>query len=262
MKRIIILFIVLFWGSATYAQSGGSDCELLLQSGNAEYNKGNYEKAAKMYKQLQSQCGENFGGCSSKLKDCNRKIKEDAAYKNCTTVEACDAYLQSYPQCRYADQVRQTKSDLLILELHRRYEEAESQRLEKEAESQRLAEEQLQSISQEFWDSFGYIRILFDIDKDVPRIENAEYFNVIARELNNNQHIELVIVGYPSQMGPISHNRDLALRRAKSVRHYLIEEMKINPLQLKVEELYETDTDYVDISEAHVAIAFRVRILH
>ena len=38
--------------------------------------------------------------------------KEDASYKNCTTVAACDAYLRTYPQGRYVDEVKAKKREL------------------------------------------------------------------------------------------------------------------------------------------------------
>lgn len=38
--------------------------------------------------------------------------KEDASYKNCTTVAACDAYLRAYPQGRYVDEVKAKKREL------------------------------------------------------------------------------------------------------------------------------------------------------
>ena len=38
--------------------------------------------------------------------------KEDASYKNCTTIAACDAYLKAYPKGRYVDEVKAKKSEL------------------------------------------------------------------------------------------------------------------------------------------------------
>lgn len=38
--------------------------------------------------------------------------KEDAAYKKCTTVEGCNAYLKTYPQGRYVVEVNKKKEDL------------------------------------------------------------------------------------------------------------------------------------------------------
>ena len=38
--------------------------------------------------------------------------KEDAAYKKCTTVEACNAYLKAYPKGRYVDEVKARKEEV------------------------------------------------------------------------------------------------------------------------------------------------------
>ena len=38
--------------------------------------------------------------------------KEEDAYKKCTTIEGCNAYLKSYPQGRYVDEVRAKKMNL------------------------------------------------------------------------------------------------------------------------------------------------------
>ena len=38
--------------------------------------------------------------------------KEDAAYKKCTTIAACDSYLKAYPQGRYVAEVTQKKAEL------------------------------------------------------------------------------------------------------------------------------------------------------
>jgi hypothetical protein len=38
--------------------------------------------------------------------------KEEAAYKRCTTIAACDSYLKTYPQGTYADEVRKKRDEL------------------------------------------------------------------------------------------------------------------------------------------------------
>lgn len=89
-----------------------SDCEAMLQAANQYYNNGEYEKAARMYQLIKEDCGNNYGGVNAKLTDCNNKIQEDAAYNQCTTVEACDAYLRNYPNGRYVQSVQQKRNAL------------------------------------------------------------------------------------------------------------------------------------------------------
>ena len=38
--------------------------------------------------------------------------KEDESYRKCTTISACNAYLNAYPNGRYVDEVKAKKSDL------------------------------------------------------------------------------------------------------------------------------------------------------
>ncbi len=40
------------------------------------------------------------------------EAKEDASYKNCTTIAACDSYLNTYPQGRYVSEVKSKKVEL------------------------------------------------------------------------------------------------------------------------------------------------------
>ena len=40
------------------------------------------------------------------------EAKEDASYKNCTTIAACDSYLNTYPQGRYVSEVKSKKAEL------------------------------------------------------------------------------------------------------------------------------------------------------
>ena len=51
--------------------------------------------------------------------------KEETAYKKCTTIEGCNAYLKAYPKGRYVDDVNKTKAELEA--------QAEAERVEAEA---------------------------------------------------------------------------------------------------------------------------------
>ena len=110
MKKIILVVVCLL-SSITVAWAQ-TECESMLESANTYYSEGNYVKAAKMYKMIQDQCDDNYGGIASKLKDCNRKLTEDADFEKCTTIEACDRYLSTYPNGRYVAQVHQKRSEL------------------------------------------------------------------------------------------------------------------------------------------------------
>lgn len=108
MKRIVFIIVILLL-AFTVAQAQ-TECESMLEAANTYYDNGDYAKAAKMYKMLQEECDSNFGGAAAKLKDCNYKLKEDADFKKCTSIAACDAYLETYPNGRYVAKVRQKRS--------------------------------------------------------------------------------------------------------------------------------------------------------
>lgn len=111
MRRIVLITAGLLL-AFTVAQAQ-TECESMLEAANDYYVKGDFSKAAKMYKIIQEECGSNYGGAASKLKDCNRKLKEDADFKKCTTIEACDSYLENYPKGRYVAIVKQKRAGLL-----------------------------------------------------------------------------------------------------------------------------------------------------
>lgn len=111
MKRITFVIGCLL-AIITMAQAQ-TDCESMLEAADGYYNKGEYRKAADMYKIVQEECGNNFGGAATKLKDCNGKLKENADYNKCTTVEACDYYLETYPKGRYVAKVQQKREKLI-----------------------------------------------------------------------------------------------------------------------------------------------------
>lgn len=111
MRKIWIILLCLMAAPAiVWAQS---DCEAMLQAANQYYSNGEYDKAARMYQLIKEDCGNNYGGVNAKLTDCNNKIKEDAAYNACNTVEACDAYLRAYPNGRYVQSVQQKRNSLV-----------------------------------------------------------------------------------------------------------------------------------------------------
>ena len=111
MKRIIYVLVCLL--TVVTVVQAQTECENMLKAAEEYNKKGDYEKAASMYKLIQEDCGSNYGGSDSKLKDCNRKLKEDADYRKCTTIESCDSYLETYPQGRYVAKVQQKHAKLI-----------------------------------------------------------------------------------------------------------------------------------------------------
>lgn len=92
-----------------------------------------------------------------------------------------------------------------------------------------------QKAVQDLADDLEKIKILFDLDKDVPKInESGDYIDKAAKKLKANSNLILVIEGYTCKLGPEEHNRDLAQRRAESIKRLFVEEKGVDPAQLEL----------------------------
>lgn len=67
------------------------------------------------------------------------------------------------------------------------------------------------------------IKILFDYDKDIPKISDYKAVDEHVDFLKNQSTYKLIVEGYTCDQGPEEHNRDLAQRRANNVRELFIE---------------------------------------
>ena len=67
------------------------------------------------------------------------------------------------------------------------------------------------------------IIILFDHDKDTPKISDYTAVDEHVNFLKNQSEYKLIVEGYTCDQGPEMHNRDLAQRRANNVRVLFIE---------------------------------------
>lgn len=100
---------------------------------------------------------------------------------------------------------------------------------------------------QELADDLEKIKILFDLDKDVPKIqESGDYIDKAAKKLNSNDKLVLVIEGYTCKLGPEEHNRDLAQRRAESIKRLFVEEKGVSPDQLELHTYTNADKENQD----------------
>jgi outer membrane protein OmpA-like peptidoglycan-associated protein len=64
--------------------------------------------------------------------------------------------------------------------------------------------------------------ILFDIDKtDVKPLAQTN-LKKLAASLQNNPQTDILVVGHTDSTGTVKHNLDLSIKRARSVRSYLI----------------------------------------
>lgn len=119
---------------------------------------------------------------------------------------------------------------------------------------------------QELADDLEKIKILFDLDKDVPKInESGDYIDKAAKKLKGNSNLILVIEGYTCKLGPEEHNRDLAKRRSESIKRLFVEEKGVSPDQLELytftNEDKENTQNITDPSlEEHRAAIIRIKV--
>jgi outer membrane protein OmpA-like peptidoglycan-associated protein len=64
--------------------------------------------------------------------------------------------------------------------------------------------------------------ILFDVDKSDLKAAAKTNLNNLAASLINNPQTNITIIGHTDSTGPADHNMDLSVRRAESVRSYII----------------------------------------
>jgi OmpA-OmpF porin, OOP family len=74
--------------------------------------------------------------------------------------------------------------------------------------------------------------ILFDTDSNVIKPESAPVIKQIARGLETNPALKLLIEGHTDSVGDAAHNMDLSKRRAESVRSVLITQFNVDASRL------------------------------
>jgi len=72
--------------------------------------------------------------------------------------------------------------------------------------------------------SLSNIKILFDLDKDIPKLDDNKRENIrkAAELLRQNPDLKVIVTGYTSPEGSKDHNKDLGNRRAIAVRQHFI----------------------------------------
>ena len=105
-------------------------------------------------------------------------------------------------------------------------------------------------------------KILFDLDKDIPKINDKRFIYETAKLLQKNPNLSVEVEGYTCDLGTEKHNRDLAARRANAIRNQFIAE-GVNPSQIHVAAYTTNDPqnkqNIADSSRAgHRAVIFRV----
>jgi outer membrane protein OmpA-like peptidoglycan-associated protein len=82
--------------------------------------------------------------------------------------------------------------------------------------------------------------ILFDTDSDVIKPESGPVIKQIARGLETNPNLKLMIEGHTDSVGDAAHNLDLSKRRAEAVKAVLIGQFNIDASRLSATGLGST----------------------
>ncbi len=102
--------------------------------------------------------------------------------------------------------------------------------------------ESMPDFSQVITSSGRYVThgILFDTDSDRLKPESAPVVQIIARGLENNPNLNLLIEGHTDSVGNAAHNLDLSKRRAEAVKSVLVSQFKVDPVRLTTSGLGAT----------------------
>jgi OmpA-OmpF porin, OOP family len=82
--------------------------------------------------------------------------------------------------------------------------------------------------------------ILFDTDSDQLKPESAPVIKMIARGLETNPSLKLLIEGHTDSIGNADHNLDLSKRRAEAVRAVLVSQFSVDGSRLTTNGLGST----------------------
>lgn len=115
----------------------------------------------------------------------------------------------------------------------------------------------------EISDVLSKTKILFDVDQDIPKIEDYnDNINKTVAILKANSRLKLIVEGYTDGQGSEEHNRDLAQRRANKVRELFIQK-GVSPDQIETASYTVNDPqnrqNILDSNrEEHNAAIFRI----
>ncbi|MEA2042007.1 MAG: PorP/SprF family type IX secretion system membrane protein [Bacteroidota bacterium] len=93
--------------------------------------------------------------------------------------------------------------------------------------------------------------VFFDIGSANINIKSQDYLNRVAKLLNKNHKIKLLITGYTCDIGSEAINEIYATDRAEAVKYYLINNEGIHPKRLVTETMGESDPVVPNTNEAN-----------
>jgi outer membrane protein OmpA-like peptidoglycan-associated protein len=94
--------------------------------------------------------------------------------------------------------------------------------------------------------SLSNIKILFPLDSDVPILDDYKHDNIkkASELLKANPDLKVIITGYTSPEGSVSHNKDLGYRRAIAVRKEFIVKNGVPEDQIAIQNFTAEDPQH------------------
>ena len=112
--------------------------------------------------------------------------------------------------------------------------------------------------------SLSNIKILFDLDKDIPKLDETKRIHIerAVQLLKENPDLKVIITGYTSPEGTVAHNQDLGSRRAIAVKK-LFTDQGVPTDQIATKNFTAEDPQHrIDIPETDYkeqrAVIFRI----
>lgn len=93
------------------------------------------------------------------------------------------------------------------------------------------------------------LKVEFDFDKAVIKPGYYPHLKDVAAFLSNYPETQAVLKGYTDDMGTEQYNQNLSLRRAESVRNYLIEKYSIDGARLTAQGFGESEPVATNLTE-------------
>jgi len=104
----------------------------------------------------------------------------------------------------------------------------------------------------ELAEALSNIKILFDLDKDIPKLDDnkRDHIKKASDLLKANPDLKVIITGYTSPEGTVPHNQNLGHRRAIAVRKIFTDQHNVPGDQIAVQNFTAEDPQHrIDIPE-------------
>ena len=123
MKRTILILLTALLSTAPMMAQYSPCYEAAFAEGKRLYNTGQYTQANKYFNEAkgcpdpnEAEVNDMIGKCNKKIKEIKRAEAEKAAFEKCNSVEACEKYLEDYPNGNYVSVVNDKLLKLVEVE--------------------------------------------------------------------------------------------------------------------------------------------------